>query len=350
MVPPLMRQLNWPFTLSFLVTVVAYSVHLYLAPFVRHAAGLGSGVDAFSPFMTLTALFHSLICCQMYQYYFDRNGAIQESVFREIATLQRFLDCCRMLCKHAKPQDTQAMCDATYAYGEELLRSLDESATYGDVKQLGSVAELYSVVERLGVVLGQISPELQPAMAVHFEKATDAIYDLTSTRSGRMSQMTAQLPTEHWWTLRVVVVLVVGSFLLVDLAHSHLEAVIFATVSGTSVLIDLVIADLADPFSGVWNVGPASEATRQLLGTLRDNQRAYVLMQTASAKGAWMKRSISAKDDAAQAAKDAADAAAAAGAAEIETPRASGAGAFLQAIRGATARTAPTAEQGTKRE
>ena len=45
--------------------------------------------EAFGAFTTLMGLVYSIILGQSYQYYFDRQGAIQDASFKEIANIHR---------------------------------------------------------------------------------------------------------------------------------------------------------------------------------------------------------------------------------------------------------------------
>ena len=58
---------------------------------------------------------------------------------------------------------------------------------------------------------------------------------------------------------RIISVLVLLGFLLVDLGAPKLEALLFSVVSACFVLVNSFLDDLSDPFGGSWNVEPARQ-------------------------------------------------------------------------------------------
>ena len=43
--------------------------------------------DAFGPFVTLLGLIYSILLGQIYEYYFNRQGVIQDALYQEISAL-----------------------------------------------------------------------------------------------------------------------------------------------------------------------------------------------------------------------------------------------------------------------
>ena len=70
------------------------------------------------------------------------------------------------------------------------------------------------------------------------------------------------------FALRIIAVVLLLGFLLVDLGSPRLEALLFSVVSGVFVLINYFLSDLSDPFGGSWNVEPAREELSTLLTRL----------------------------------------------------------------------------------
>ena len=62
--------------------------------------------------------------------------------------------------------------------------------------------------------------------------------------------------------------LLLGSFLLLDIGAPKLEALLFSVTTGSFVLINIFLDDLADPFGGSWNVDVAREELEELLEKL----------------------------------------------------------------------------------
>ena len=63
-------------------------------------------------------------------------------------------------------------------------------------------------------------------------------------------------------------VLVVGSFVFVDIAGPRVEAAVFAAITGTTTLFYLILRDLSDPFGGVSGLsGSSSGVARVSLGS-----------------------------------------------------------------------------------
>ncbi len=82
---------------GYVTAALSGAAHLAWADDVRRWAGLSrSNSDAFSAFTTLTSLIFSIVLGQTFSYYFERQGTIQDSVFREISALTRLLAAVRI--------------------------------------------------------------------------------------------------------------------------------------------------------------------------------------------------------------------------------------------------------------
>ncbi|KAG8465732.1 hypothetical protein KFE25_005302 [Diacronema lutheri] len=279
------------FARALAVALAAYVAHAWGAHRARCSVGLTADCarasqPAVQAFLTLISLFHSLILCQTYAYYFDRAGKIQECLFRELAVMQRFLDSCKLACADVGPAVVQLVCEAAHAYGHDLVGSLNEGARLLDAQRSGSRQGLYRVVDALGHAREELPEAARGTMLLHVEKALDAVHELGTARAERISHITAQLPMPHWWMLRIVALLTIFSFLLIELGCAQLDAAIFATVCGATLLVDHVIVDLADPFTGAWSVQPAVEAATAFLEALTDHKGAYVLVTFSAKRGA----------------------------------------------------------------
>jgi hypothetical protein len=80
--------------LAFDLTTLA---HVIAADDFKKASGfLNLTSDAFGSFTTLLGLVFSILLGQTYQYYFDRQGAIQDSAYREICAVSRLLELVRL--------------------------------------------------------------------------------------------------------------------------------------------------------------------------------------------------------------------------------------------------------------
>ena len=77
---------------------MAALLHIMFADEIKEATGFKNlSSDAFGSFTTLMGLVFSILLGQTYQYYFDRQGTIQDSAFREICALSRLLELVRLL-------------------------------------------------------------------------------------------------------------------------------------------------------------------------------------------------------------------------------------------------------------
>ena len=51
-----------------------------------------AGADAFGPFVTLLGLIYSILLAQSYEYYFTRQGTIQDALYEEVMSLQQLYE------------------------------------------------------------------------------------------------------------------------------------------------------------------------------------------------------------------------------------------------------------------
>ena len=78
-----------------------------------------------------------------------------------------------------------------------------------------------------------------------------------------------QLPFIQTVAQRVITIVVLLGFVLVDLGAPKLEATLFAVTSSCFVLINIFLDDLSDPFSGTWNVDAARDELQALVQALQ---------------------------------------------------------------------------------
>lgn len=95
-----------------------------------------------------------------------------------------------------------------------------------------------------------------------------AVEQIATARSKRISAIAAELPLVQLNSQRIITIVVLLGFVLVDLGAPKLEALLFSAVSSTFVLLNIFLADLADPFGGSWNVDAAREELEALVDTL----------------------------------------------------------------------------------
>ena len=270
------------------------ALHLLVADEAKKYSGFKNlSADAFGPFTTLMGLLFSVLLGQTYQYYFDRQGSIQDSTFKEIAHLSRLSELCRPLCDD---DAYRQVIELLLAYGRELgstglstrARLVGEekavgwrgartnlagamaaasgkaappsprespSRAFADVKSLHLVLPLLAAAAAAKNGAAEMVNDAARTAAMH--AVHHALRDVDDARAQRVSQISADLPVMQWRTLVLLGFAQLFSFLLLDLSAPHLEALLFGLVTAASSLFYFVIADLSDPFGGFWSVEPA---------------------------------------------------------------------------------------------
>ena len=248
--------------------------------------------DAFGPFVTLLGLIYSIQLSQTYGYYFDRQGVIQDALYQEIGCIQELAAALDALCDRYPDIDRAESYSALHAHASSLLnRGFVATTTLeGEVDTRRLVALLDALdapARRSAIVLSTMRTNVR---------------QIGSSRAARLSAVAADLPVVQRWSERVLSVLLLLGFLLVDLggarcrrnlgaisalvidstsalisarsrrcwspaprppsrlhAAPKLEALLFAGLAGVFGLLNTFIDDLSDPFGGAWNVDNARE-------------------------------------------------------------------------------------------
>jgi len=274
--------------LAFDLTTLA---HVIAADDFKKASGfLNLTSDAFGSFTTLLGLVFSILLGQTYQYYFDRQGAIQDSAYREICAVSRLLELVRLL---DPPQDARRkvlsllrnyvkkLLESGLSHGARLVYTSDDTAMSPDAPPSPAPpssapaspealdtfhswdAELAGALKLLGDSRGTVSDSevfVGPALIA----AHTAVRDIDDARAVRVSNINADLPPAQWVTLNLLGGLLVVSFLLLDLEAPKLEATLFGAICASAFVFVLVIHDLGNPFEGNWSVTAAASEVQML--------------------------------------------------------------------------------------
>ncbi len=245
--------------------------------------------DAFGPFVTLLGLIYSIQLSQTYGYYFDRQGVIQDALYQEIGCIQELAAALDALCDRYPDIDRAESYSALHAHASSLL-------TRGFVAT--TTLEGEADPRRLIALLDALDDPARRSATVLSTMLTN-VRQIGSSRAARLSAVAADLPEVQRWSERLLSVLLLLGFLLVDLggmrdlgvtsarsrrwssalisARSRrccslaprppsrlhtapkLEALLFAGLAGVFGLLNTFIDDLSDPFGGAWNVDKARE-------------------------------------------------------------------------------------------
>ena len=219
-----------------------------------------AGADAFGPFVTLLGLIYSILLAQSYEYYFTRQGTIQDALYEEVMSLQQLYEAITALTERhpSLAAERGRLLGVLRTHSEGLLRL----GFSDDTKLLSrSSLELHRLLETIEVTTAGRS-------AQNLLLAGNAVGALSAARARRISAVAARLPLIQSFALRIIAVVLLLGFLLVDLGSPRLEALLFSVVSGVFVLINYFLSDLSDPFGGSWNVEPAREELSTLLTRL----------------------------------------------------------------------------------
>ena len=250
---------------------LTYHAYGHLAAELKRALGLdGLGdLDAFGPLWTLSGLLFSVMLGQTYQYYFDRQGAIQDAAFEEALALWRLSQLVTRSVLDLHARRTAFLLIKKYA--ERLLENglSDEAALVvefdlgrDEPSQLGDIGGLADATDE---------PGASAVRALH-----NTIRDVHRCAAKRVSNINADLPALQWHTLGALATLLIASFLVLDLGHAKMEAAVFACVLASSNLFYLVLNDLSNPFHGSWSVSPASDAINKVVREMLAKHAALV--------------------------------------------------------------------------
>ena len=221
--------------------------------------------EAFGPFATLLGLIYSVILGQIYSYYFDRQGTIQDKLFVEAFSLRELAETCGATARrhpNFKRCSLQSSLDVLDGHAATLLAtgftSVDNSA---DTLDQDDLARLLRVVDELEASTERRSPELVRLAGEAHRRASMA-------RCERKSALYSELPPIQIYACTVISWVLLGGFLLVDLGAPRFEAVLFATLACCFSLISSFVDDLADPFGGSWTVDAAKSEVEHLIAAI----------------------------------------------------------------------------------
>lgn len=262
--------------------VFSVAAHLLVGDEIKDATGFKNlSSDAFGSFTTLMGLVFSILLGQTYQYYFDRQGAIQDASFREIGALSRLVELVLLLEPPIEVRRKALQILKSYAlfirshglsHEARLVHEHEELGSpppspergAGSVTTTAAPVELHGVLKVLGASVVEQQAAHQITAAATLQAAHHALRDIDDARAVRVSNINADLPHAQWLTLNLLGLLLTSSFLLLDLQAPKLEACLFGAICATAQVFSYVIADLSDPFHGFWSVGAASSEVETL--------------------------------------------------------------------------------------
>ena len=213
--------------------------------------------DAFGPFVTLLGLVYSVVLSQVYSYYFDRQGQIQDALYQETAALRTLYEASSLLterCDKLQPADRREMLAILHRVSSDTLQTAFDEILYNEER---STRPLLALLGTLEVAANGENPKTVALCG-------DAVDRLIGARARRLSAIAAELPPVQTITQRVISAVLLLGFVLVDLGSPTLEAVLFSTISGCFFLIASFLDDLANPFGGSWSCDPAKEELTRL--------------------------------------------------------------------------------------
>ncbi|TNE47382.1 MAG: DUF4239 domain-containing protein [Deltaproteobacteria bacterium] len=109
--------------------------------------------------------------------------------------------------------------------------------------------ELYDVMKAVDKI--QVTNESD---RVSLQAIMHKIADLTSLRTQRLSLAKQSLPPRLRWLTALMSVILVVALILIGGRNTYLHMGMVASVSFSTHLLYLIIADLDDPFKGSWNI------------------------------------------------------------------------------------------------
>jgi hypothetical protein len=253
--PEIVRHVFAKIGLLFLLTLLLNKAYARQTKAFLGLDALGGG-DGFGLVQAVVGMVFSVMIGQTYEYYFARQGAIQDAAFEESVALWRLwetLGSC--LADERALRSGERMIKA---YADHLLSGgLSNAATLiveldigGRTTKLGDILAL--------VAEGPITSE-SAAGAIH-----QTLRDVHRCAAKRISNINADLPLLQWRTLETLALMLGCSFSLVSLDNEWVEAIVFASGVAATALFYVVMRDLSDPFSGHWSVSAAEEAIHLL--------------------------------------------------------------------------------------
>ena len=252
--PDIVKNLFVRILLLFIITLVT---HKRMATPLKTYYGLEKiDGDGFGVMQAVVGLVFSVMIGQTYEYYFARQGAIQDAAFEESVALWRLWETLG-----ATLADERALRSGERmikAYADHLLDGgLSNAATLIVELDIGGKTVKLGDLLRL-VADGPITSE-SAAAAVH-----QTLRDVHRCAAKRISNINADLPLLQWRTLETLALFIGASFSLVSLDNEWVEAVVFSSGVAATALFYFVLRDLSDPFSGHWSVMAAEEAIHLL--------------------------------------------------------------------------------------
>lgn len=267
---------------------------------VRFLAGIKAGLgvdalgdlDAFGPLWTLSGLLFSVMLGQTYQYYFDRQGAIQDAAFEETLALWRLSQLVTTTINDLHARRSAYVLVKSYA--EQLsaagarrrpaaatnFRELLDTSSPTRAVGLSAAADLLVEFDlgndepsQLGDVCG-LAAGAESAAGV--QCIHDTVRDIHRCAAKRVSNINADLPPLQWHALSAFGVLLVGSFGLLDLGSAKMEAAVLAIGLASSALFYLVLSDLQNPFEGSWAVSPAAGSLEKFVAHMLEKHATLV--------------------------------------------------------------------------
>ena len=200
--------------------------------------------DAFGPFITLLGLIYSIVLGQIYEYYFTRQGAIQNCLYEEAAAVHLLYDVCRSV-STLKARKNRLF-KSLIIYAQDLIDSAfnEETSTTLEKSNPGNcLADLVRLLDE--------AKQTQGVLLV----ASSAVQMASHARAQRVSAVNSDLPRVQKLTERLLQTVILIGFVLVDLGSRKLEAVLFSVICGCFFVISTFLSDLSDPYSGEWKIG-----------------------------------------------------------------------------------------------
>ena len=200
--------------------------------------------DAFGPFITLLGLIYSIVLGQIYEYYFTRQGAIQNCLYEEAAAVHLLYDVCRSVSTIETRRDR--LFKSLIIYAQDLIDSAfnEETSTTLEKSNPGNcLADLFRLLDE--------AKQTQGVLLV----ASSAVQMASHARAQRVSAVNSDLPRVQKLTERLLQTVILIGFVLVDLGSRKLEALLFSVICGCFFVISTFLSDLSDPYSGEWKIG-----------------------------------------------------------------------------------------------
>lgn len=199
--------------------------------------------DAFGPFVTLLGLIYSIILGQIYSYYFDRQGTIQDCLFQEVSALHQL-------------KEVTMLSNERCGLGKESFEVLHR---YGAWLQATGFSAETELLDPTSLDILRLVDTLDQKAGALGRVAGDTMVRITEARANRVSAIAGALPSIQKITQRVISVVILLGFVLVDLGAPKLEALLFSVICGCFFLINSFLDDLADPFSGTWSINSSAK-------------------------------------------------------------------------------------------